>query len=54
MTSEEAEIETLKDYNERLTVALADLYWWVKELPVKHPQQAERREAARQLLGIDQ
>ena len=38
---------------ERLATALHDLYWWVSELPVKHPQQAEQRDRAAELLGIN-
>lgn len=46
------EIETLENRIQELTAALADLYWWVEELPVKHPQQAEKRDRAAELLGI--
>jgi len=37
---------------ERLRALLGTLYFWVKELPVKHPQQGEAREQVRALLNI--
>ena len=36
----------------RLRASLTDLYNWVSNLPVKHPQQAEQRDRAVELLGI--
>lgn len=45
-----AEIERLRGENEVLKANLAYMLSWVDGLPVKHPQQAERREKARAIL----
>ena len=41
----------LCDEIERLRTSLSDLLGWVDQLPVKHPQQATMRAAARALLS---
>jgi hypothetical protein len=47
-----AELNMLRAENDRLLALLGHLYWWVHDLPVKHPQQGEWREQARALLNI--
>jgi hypothetical protein len=43
-----------KAENEKLRTLLGKLYWQLDGCPVKHPQQAEERARARDLLGADQ
>ena len=53
-TKAEAVAYLQKQWNETcaLRAALKDLYGWVSDLPVKHPQQAEQRDRAAELLGV--
>lgn len=41
---------TLEQENEELKALVRRVYWWTKEMPVKHPQQLEWREQARKYV----
>lgn len=46
-----ATITRLTAERDRLRASLGHLYWWVHDMPVKHPQQAQWRIEARDLLA---